>query len=170
MQACAACHGWQGPNGYVFEGAKIGQVEPNKDLGADPNRLDSYTQKFRDWQVSTMFEGTPYHFSHFAKTDGYANLPLDGLWLRAPYLHNGSVPTLADLLTAARPAAEGFRARLGRDRSGQGRVSSRPPARRASRREQLLLRHQPSAATAPRATPTEPICRTARSRTSWPIC
>jgi RoxA-like, cytochrome c-like len=30
---------------------------------------------------------------------------LDGLWLRAPYLHNGSVPTLADLLEpmAARP-------------------------------------------------------------------
>jgi hypothetical protein len=23
---------------------------------------------------------------------------LDGCWLRAPYLHNGSVPTLADLL------------------------------------------------------------------------
>jgi len=23
---------------------------------------------------------------------------LDGIWLRAPYLHNGSVPTLADLL------------------------------------------------------------------------
>jgi hypothetical protein len=27
--------------------------------------------------------------------------PLDGLWLRAPYLHNGSVPTLADLLAPA---------------------------------------------------------------------
>jgi hypothetical protein len=26
-------------------------------------------------------------------------MPLDGLWLRAPYLHNGSVPTLRDLLT-----------------------------------------------------------------------
>ena len=25
-------------------------------------------------------------------------MPLDGLWLRAPYLHNGSVPTLRDLL------------------------------------------------------------------------
>jgi hypothetical protein len=24
--------------------------------------------------------------------------PLDGIWLRAPYLHNGSVPTLQDLL------------------------------------------------------------------------
>jgi hypothetical protein len=25
-------------------------------------------------------------------------LPLDGVWLRAPFLHNGSVPTLRDLL------------------------------------------------------------------------
>jgi hypothetical protein len=32
-------------------------------------------------------------------------MPLDGLWLRAPYLHNGSVPTLRDLLepSARRP-------------------------------------------------------------------
>jgi len=32
-------------------------------------------------------------------------LPLDGIWLRAPYLHNGSVPTLRDLLntSAERP-------------------------------------------------------------------
>ena len=98
MQACAPCHGWQGADGYVFEGAKLGQVEPNTSLGADPNRLNSYTQKFRDWQISTMFAGTPYHFTHFVKTDGYANMPLDGLWLRAPYLHNGSVPNLAALL------------------------------------------------------------------------
>ncbi len=40
-------------------------------------------------------------FSHFRKTDGYANLPLDGIWLRAPYLHNGSVPTVRDLLEPA---------------------------------------------------------------------
>ena len=33
-------------------------------------------------------------------------MPLDGLWLRAPYLHNGSVPTVRDLLEPAsrRPA------------------------------------------------------------------
>src|SRR5258705_10468114 len=37
-------------------------------------------------------------FSHFRKTFGYANAPLDGVWLRAPYLHNGSGPTLRDLL------------------------------------------------------------------------
>src|SRR3546814_20794969 len=29
---------------------------------------------------------------------GYNPPFLDGLWLRAPYLHNGSVPTLRDLL------------------------------------------------------------------------
>ena len=30
--------------------------------------------------------------------DGYIAAFLDGIWLRAPYLHNGSVPTLRDLL------------------------------------------------------------------------
>ncbi|HYN20386.1 MAG TPA: hypothetical protein VE078_05465, partial [Thermoanaerobaculia bacterium] len=40
----------------------------------------------------------PARFSHFRKTFGYANSPLDGIWLRAPYLHNGSVPNLRELL------------------------------------------------------------------------
>ena len=30
--------------------------------------------------------------------EGYVAEPLDAIWLKAPYLHNGSVPTLADLL------------------------------------------------------------------------
>ncbi|CAN5163735.1 di-heme-cytochrome C peroxidase [soil metagenome] len=47
----------------------------------------------------------PARFSHFRKTYGYANQPLDGLWLRAPYLHNGSVPSLQALFepAASRP-------------------------------------------------------------------
>jgi len=40
-------------------------------------------------------------FSHFRKTNGYANAPLDGIWLRGPYLHNGSVPTVRALLDPA---------------------------------------------------------------------
>lgn len=32
------------------------------------------------------------------ETPGYIAPPLDGVWATAPYLHNGSVPTLADLL------------------------------------------------------------------------
>ena len=106
-QECLACHGQQSGEGYVFEGKYLGKVEPIEAIGTDPARLNSYTQEFRDLQVSKLFAGTPYAFKHFTKTDGYANMPLDGLWLRGPYLHNGSVPTLADLLEPAgdRPVA-----------------------------------------------------------------
>jgi hypothetical protein len=110
MAQCASCHGYQGPDGYVFEGTALGKVEPNSKLGADKSRLDSYTEKLRDYQL-TLFKGVDggqYQFSHFKKTDGYANLPLDGLWLRAPYLHNGSVPTLADLLLPATGRPKSF--------------------------------------------------------------
>ena len=34
---------------------------------------------------------------------GYVAGPLDGVWARAPYLHNGSVPTLRHLLAARNP-------------------------------------------------------------------
>ena len=98
MQDCAACHGWQGPDGYVFEGEYLGQVTPLGQVGTSADRLNSYTQAFSDAQIATLFAGTPYAFRQFRKTDGYANAPLDGLWLRGPYLHNGSVPTLAALL------------------------------------------------------------------------
>ena len=33
-----------------------------------------------------------------SEDDGYVAMPLIGAWLNAPYLHNGSVPTLTDLL------------------------------------------------------------------------
>ena len=42
---------------------------------------------------------------NMVKIAGYQSPPLDGVWMRAPYLHNGSVPTLRDLLAPvpARP-------------------------------------------------------------------
>ena len=43
-----------------------------------------------------------------AKQDGYLAMPLDGVWLRAPYLHNGAVPTLADLLEPPHARPERF--------------------------------------------------------------
>ena len=54
----------------------------------------------------TLYAGYPHRYCHYRKTFGYANMPLDGVWLRAPYLHNGSVPTLRDLLEPAASAAE----------------------------------------------------------------
>lgn len=104
---CAACHGFSDGGDYRFEGDRLGKVEPVAALGTDRARLDSYTEEFRGMQLERLFAGTPHRFRSFVKTDGYANMPLDGLWLRGPYLHNGSVPTLADLLSppSARPAA-----------------------------------------------------------------
>ncbi|WP_017715967.1 c-type cytochrome [Kamptonema formosum] len=89
QNTCASCH--------AFGGAQVGKVVPVEDIGTDRHRLDSYTYEMLSNQ-NTLFAGYPWRFQHFRKTDGYANLPLDGLWLRAPYLHNGSVPTLRDLL------------------------------------------------------------------------
>jgi mono/diheme cytochrome c family protein len=98
MEACASCHGYRDTTGYVFRGGRLGRVEPNAQLGVDSARLESYTEAFRQRQLAELFAGTRYQFRSFVRTDGYANLPLDGLWLRGPYLHNGAVPTLAALL------------------------------------------------------------------------
>ena len=100
---CAACHG---KNGKDFTGARVGKVEPIAHIRTDPCRLDNYTHALAAEQ-GNLYSGFPdLRFRHFRKTDGYANMPLDGIWLRAPYLHNGSVPTLRDLLepAAKRPA------------------------------------------------------------------
>jgi mono/diheme cytochrome c family protein len=87
--ACARCH--------APGGALVGQVTPLAEIGTDPERLHSFTAALVE-KMNTIGTGTPWKFSHFRKTDGYANMPLDGVWLRAPYLHNGSVSTLRALL------------------------------------------------------------------------
>lgn len=89
QQNCASCH--------AFDGALVGKVTPIEEIGTDRHRLDSYTYELLENQ-NTLYAGYDWRFSHFRKTNGYANMPLDGVWLRAPFLHNGSVPTLRDLL------------------------------------------------------------------------
>ncbi|MEB3212949.1 MAG: hypothetical protein VKL39_16465 [Leptolyngbyaceae bacterium] len=89
QNTCASCH--------AFGGDQVGKVVPIQDIGTDRHRLDSYTYDLLSNQ-NTLYTGYPWRFTHFRKTEGYANLPLDGVWLRSPYLHNGSVPTLRDLL------------------------------------------------------------------------
>ncbi len=94
---CASCHG---ANGRDFSGEFVGTVTPIKDIGTDRRRLDTYTYELAVNQA-TLYAGYPWRFQHFRKTFGYANMPLDGVWLRAPYLHNGSVPSLRELLEPA---------------------------------------------------------------------
>ena len=120
---CANCHS--------FGGGKTGTVEDIGSIQTDPSRLNSYTLIFASSQAQ-LFPDSQYRFTHFRKTNGYANMPLDGIWARAPYLHNGSVPTLEDLLKdpAERPKqfARGYDVY---DPQKVGFVSDTPQARSA---------------------------------------
>jgi hypothetical protein len=90
-QQCAGCH--------APGGARTGQVEPltNPMLQTDRHRMDMWTQGSAT-AYNNYTAGHTWKFDSFVKQNGYVNVTLEGLWLRAPYLHNGSVPTLADLL------------------------------------------------------------------------
>ena len=95
---CSSCHSdHRFRDGVLTAGSRVGQVEPIERIRTDPFRLNSYTEEFAANQYM-LFPDSTYRFKHFQKTYGYANHPLDGIWARAPYLHNGSVPTLRDLL------------------------------------------------------------------------
>lgn len=98
-QHCAGCHDVGAPKFRDPEGHEygVGEVVPIDEIGTDRERLDSYTLDLNQNQY-TLGSGTEWRFSHFRKTNGYSNMPLDGIWARGPYLHNGSVPTLRDLL------------------------------------------------------------------------
>jgi mono/diheme cytochrome c family protein len=122
---CAGCHG---ASGQDFSGEQVGKVTPIERINTDRKRLDSYTYTLAVNQ-STLYAGYDHRFAHFRKTFGYANMPLDGLWLRAPYLHNGSVPTLRDLLepVAQRPKVF-YRGNDLYDPKNVGFVSTEPAA------------------------------------------
>jgi hypothetical protein len=112
---CADCH--------AFTGKKVGQVTPVAEVGTDPERERSFTQELADKQ-NTLGTGYLWRLSHFRKTGGYANAPLDGVWLRSPYLHNGSVPTLRALLFPDERPGEFYRACDVFDFDSVGYVSS----------------------------------------------
>ncbi len=85
---CAQCH--------ADDGAAVGQVTAQSEVGTDPAFLAMWTEAFVD--RLRHLDAAPFAFPDLRRTDGYLNVPLDGAWMRAPYLHNGSVPTLRDLL------------------------------------------------------------------------
>jgi hypothetical protein len=85
---CASCHS--------AGGANTGKVLPVETTGTDRHRTDMWTQSAAD--AYNNYDGGYWGFKNFRKANGYVSVLLDGVWLRAPYLHNGSVPTLADLL------------------------------------------------------------------------
>ncbi len=86
---CASCH--------AFGGDRTGTVIPVEEVGTDGHRVEMWTQAAVDKYLE-VGDGQEWDFTHVQKQNGYVSVALDGIWLRAPYLHNGSVPYLKDLL------------------------------------------------------------------------
>jgi RoxA-like, cytochrome c-like len=91
---CARCHASE----------RTGTRVPAEEVGTDKERLETWSKKaaiesnkvVRNFGIERrgLVENEP---------SGYIAAFLDGIWLRAPYLHNGSVPSIRDLL---KPVAE----------------------------------------------------------------
>lgn len=95
---CTECHGRYGER-ERYPNALIALDE----VGTDPAMAETayrHADRFARW-----FNRSFYGRNASAEPGlGYVAPPLDGIWATAPYLHNGSVPTLAALLdTTQRP-------------------------------------------------------------------
>lgn len=86
---CGICHGGPGSSGgeYEYPGLHV-PLEEVKTDGARVRYPEGLTKVFNDVLGPDML----------VERKGYIAPPLIGIWARAPYLHNGSVPTLAQLL------------------------------------------------------------------------
>jgi len=97
---CASCH--------EPGGARFRTVIPVIEVGTDRHRIDMWTEAAKNRYTNYREGDYNWGFHAFHKTNGYVANELTGLWLRGPYLHNGSVPTLRDLLTPPDQRARQF--------------------------------------------------------------
>lgn len=95
-KTCAKCHGT-----YGEAPTYPSKIVPIDVIGTDPERLNGVSDKFVAHYNATWFADRPVD----EEAVGYQAPPLDGVWATAPYLHNGSVPTLYQILKSSdRPA------------------------------------------------------------------
>ena len=89
MSNCSACHGEPGQPPKLVAADEVGTDRFRVEMWGSKD-ADAYIQRYAsfDWLLT-----------HFQNVDSYLATTMEGLWLRGPYLHNGSVPTVADLLT-----------------------------------------------------------------------
>ncbi|MGA9575966.1 MAG: hypothetical protein WBS20_18630 [Lysobacterales bacterium] len=89
---CAECHESGRDN-------RMGTVIPLEEIMTDASRTEAWTREAADLANEKVVNELGMERTPMAKPyNGYVALQLDGLWLRGPYLHNGSVPTVRALL------------------------------------------------------------------------
>ena len=96
---CASCHDSQ----------RTGTVIPLAEIGTDRERMDTWNEKAAA-EANQVVDDMGIERKGLVEEPltGYVAQFLDGIWLRAPYLHNGSVPTLYDLLLPPAQRPEKF--------------------------------------------------------------
>lgn len=93
---CSGCHGTYGEE----------ETYPNKVVSLNVVKTDPAYAHYAansgiyEWFNNSWF-GQSEPKAYFEIIYGYIAPPLDGVWATAPYLHNGSVPTLEDLLNSS---------------------------------------------------------------------
>jgi len=96
---CKRCHGTYGEGGRYPN-----RVVALEKVGTDPALAEGAyrdADRFLAWFARSFYG----QLARAAPALGYIAPPLDGVWATAPYLHNGSVPTLEALLDSRkRPA------------------------------------------------------------------
>jgi mono/diheme cytochrome c family protein len=94
---CASCHGTYGENA-----AYPNLLIDAEAIGTDPAlaraATDGSEERFLRWAQRSFYGEN----AQLAPARGYYAPPLDAVWASAPYLHNGSVPTIEALLDSAR--------------------------------------------------------------------
>lgn len=91
-QTCSRCHGRYDDNAYYPD-----LIIPIDVVGTDPALAVQAAvdyQRFNDWYTESLFGKD----TTIVATQGYSAPPLQGVWATAPFLHNGSVPTIALML------------------------------------------------------------------------
>jgi cytochrome c5 len=144
LGTCVGCHGIPGRgNPYPNRIVPIGVVQ------TDRTRLDALSPAFKSHLRASWFGRYGETDVNIAASQGYVAPPLDGIWASAPYLHNGSVPTLYHMLfPAERPAVWRVRDYDGYDHKRSGLVvdeyAQMPATRSLSERRAYYDTHQHS--------------------------
>ncbi|HTE26106.1 c-type cytochrome [Flavitalea sp.] len=98
LVSCSKCHGTYGDS-VTYPNLLIPQAAIQTDSLLNVSNYSS--PQFIDWFNKSWFT-TGDHPARLEPFNGYIAPPLDGIWATAPYLHNGSVPTLEGLLNSTK--------------------------------------------------------------------